>query len=108
MLGVLVSALATCALVAVGAVLVPAADATPGPGPVIGWRRRGSPPGRGACPDRPGDQICRWEFPKVNDYTSHGCIKLAPAAVLALVRDYQHFFKPGVVYPKSRVHLLVR
>jgi hypothetical protein len=64
--------------------------------------------GNRQCADGPGDQICRWEFPKINDYTSHGCIKLSPAAVLALVRDYQHFFKPGVGYPKARVHLLVR
>jgi hypothetical protein len=65
-------------------------------------------PGNTQCADGPGDQICRWEFPKVNDYTSHGCIKLSPSAISTLVRDYQHFFKPGVAYPRSRVHLLVR
>ena len=64
--------------------------------------------GNHQCADGPGDQICRWEFPQVNDYTSHGCIKLSPTDVLALVRDYQRFFAAGVVYPRSRVHLLVR
>jgi hypothetical protein len=64
--------------------------------------------GNRQCADGPGDQICRWEYPKINDYTSHGCIKLSPHDVLALVRDYQQFFKPGVVYPRARVHLLVR
>jgi hypothetical protein len=57
------------------------------------WHRGGSPDGtlrdelflhteNGAgntpCADGPGDQICRWEFPKINDDTSHGCIKHFP------------------------------
>jgi hypothetical protein len=67
-----------------------------------------SGPGNRQCADGPGDQICRWEFPKINDYTSHGCIKLSPSAVLALTSDYHRFFRPGVVYPRARVHLLVR
>jgi hypothetical protein len=64
--------------------------------------------GNAQCADGPGDQICRWEFPKVNDYTSHGCIKMSPSAILALTRDYHRFFKAGVGYPTSRVSLLVR
>lgn len=59
------------------------------------------------CADGPGDQICRWEFPKINDYTSHGCIKLSPSAILALTRDYHRFFHAGVRYSTARVHLLV-
>jgi hypothetical protein len=64
--------------------------------------------GNHQCADGPGDQICRWEFPKVNDYTSHGCIKMSPKAVLALTRDYHRFFKPGIRYRTSKVSLLVR
>jgi hypothetical protein len=67
-----------------------------------------SGPGNRQCADGPGDQICRWEFPKINDYTSHGCIKLSPSAILALTRDYHRFFRAGVVYRMARVHLLVR
>jgi hypothetical protein len=65
-------------------------------------------PGNSQCPDVPGDQLCRWEFPRINDYTSHGCIKMSPADLLALTRDYRRFFKPGVRYSTSRVSLLVR
>ncbi|MBO0845013.1 MAG: hypothetical protein J2P22_06300 [Nocardioides sp.] len=65
-------------------------------------------PGNTQCPDKPGDQLCRWEYPKINDYTSHGCIKMSPGAILALTRAYHRFFKAGVRYPTSRVSLLVR
>ena len=64
--------------------------------------------GNRQCADRPGDQICRWEYPKINDYTSHGCIKMAPRDILALTRDYHRFFQPGVRYSTARVSLLVR
>jgi hypothetical protein len=64
--------------------------------------------GNRQCPNGPGDQICRWEFPAVNDYTSHGCIKMSPAAILALTRDYHRFFNAGVRYRTARVSLLVR
>jgi hypothetical protein len=65
-------------------------------------------PGNTQCPNAPGDQICRWEFPAINDYTSHGCIKMAPADILALTEDYHRFFRAGIVYPQARVSLLVR
>jgi len=64
--------------------------------------------GNGQCADGPGDQICRWEFPRINDYTSHGCIKMSPTDLLALTRDYHRFFRPGVRYPTAKVSLLVR
>jgi hypothetical protein len=64
--------------------------------------------GNTQCADRPGDQVCRWEYPRINDYTSHGCIKLSPSAILALTRDYQRFFRAGVRYPTARVRLVVR
>lgn len=65
-------------------------------------------PGNTQCPNRPGDQICRWEYPKINDYTSHGCIKMAPDDLRALTRAYHRFFKPGVRYPTTKVSLVVR
>jgi hypothetical protein len=55
------------------------------------------------CPDAAGDQVCRWEFPEVNDYKSAGCIKLAPADLAQLSRHFLQFYKAGVRYPKSRV-----
>jgi hypothetical protein len=64
--------------------------------------------GNTQCADAPGDQICRWEFPRINDYTSHGCIKMSPSDILALTRDYHRFFRPGIRYPTSKVSLLVR
>jgi hypothetical protein len=64
--------------------------------------------GNTQCANAPGDQLCRWEYPKINDYTSHGCIKMSPSAILALTRDYHRFFHAGVRYPTARVHLVVR
>ena len=64
--------------------------------------------GNTQCPDRRGDQICRWEYPRINDYTSHGCIKMSPRDILSLTRAYHRFFKAGVRYPMSKVSLLVR
>jgi hypothetical protein len=64
--------------------------------------------GNAQCADVAGDQLCRWEFPRINDYTSHGCIKMSPSAILALTRDYHRFFHAGTRYPTSRVRLVVR
>ena len=64
--------------------------------------------GNTQCANTPGDQLCRWEYPAINDYTSHGCIKMAPGDLLALTRAYHRFFKPGVTYKTSKVSLLVR
>jgi hypothetical protein len=55
------------------------------------------------CPDLPGDQPCRWEYPAVNDYKSAGCIKLAPADLTELSEHFLRFYKAGVRYSKSRV-----
>jgi hypothetical protein len=65
-------------------------------------------PGNTQCANAPGDQLCRWEYPKINDYTSHGCIKMAPGDILALTRDYHRFFKTGITYRTAKVSLLVR
>ena len=64
--------------------------------------------GNTQCADRAGDQVCRWEYPRINDYTSHGCIKMSPSAILALTRDYHRFFHAGTRYSTSRVRLIVR
>lgn len=63
--------------------------------------------GNHQCANRPGDQICRWEWPKVNDYRSGGCIKMSPGDLLALTRHYHRWFRPGVRYPTRRVRVQV-
>ena len=60
------------------------------------------------CPDRPGDQPCRWEWPKVDDYKSYGCIKLAPGDLADLVRHFHRAFRAGIRYRLSRARLIVR
>ena len=55
------------------------------------------------CPDAPGDQVCRWEFPQINDYKSAGCIKLAPEDLAELSQHFLQFYRAGVRYSKSRV-----
>lgn len=59
------------------------------------------------CPDQGGDQVCRWEFPRFNDYKSAGCIKLAPGDLAQLVRLYKRHFAPEHAYAKSKVVLRV-
>lgn len=59
--------------------------------------------GNAQCPDAPGDQVCRWEFPQINDYKSAGCIKLAPDDLAELSRHFLQFYKAGVRYSKARV-----
>ena len=60
------------------------------------------------CRDTAGDQVCRWEWPKVNDYRSNGCIKMAPGAIRQLSERYHRFFVSGVRYRTSKVRLVVR
>jgi hypothetical protein len=64
--------------------------------------------GNTQCANVPGDQLCRWEYPQINDYTSHGCIKMSPSSILALTRDYHRFFHAGKRYATTRVRLVVR
>ena len=59
------------------------------------------------CPDRKGDQACRWEWPRFNDYKSYGCIKMAPGDLRELVNVYHQHFGAGVRYAKARVVLRV-
>ena len=59
------------------------------------------------CRDRKGDQRCRWEWPKFNDYRSGGCIKMSPRDIRQLTNRYHQFFRAGVRYP-GRVHVKVR
>jgi len=60
------------------------------------------------CADGPGDQVCRWEYPRINDYRSRGCVKMSPRDLLALTRHYHRWFRPGVRYPMGRVQVVVR
>ena len=59
------------------------------------------------CRNRSGDQACRWEYPRINDYRSHGCIKLAPTDLADLMTHFRAAFATGVRYPTSRVVLNV-
>ncbi len=38
------------------------------------------------CPNRPGDQLCRWEYPRINDYRSYGCVEAVPRRPARAVR----------------------
>jgi hypothetical protein len=64
-------------------------------------------PGNAQCRDRRGDQRCRWEFPRVNDYKSLGCIKMSPGDLAELVRLFQRHFSAGVRYATGQVSLRV-
>lgn len=59
------------------------------------------------CADRPGDQVCRWEFPRVNDYKSAGCLKLSPDDLAQLSWHFLQLYRAGVRYPKAQVVLRV-
>ena len=47
------------------------------------------------CADRPGDQVCRWEYPQVNDYRSYGCVKLSPHDLRQLYDAWRRYFPLG-------------
>lgn len=64
--------------------------------------------GNRQCPNVPGDHLCRWEFPGINDYRSSGCIKMSPTDLLSLTRHFHRFFAAGVPYASARVSLVVR
>lgn len=63
--------------------------------------------GNRQCRNRPGDQPCRWEFPRIDDYHSAGCIKMSPGDLRALVTHYRKQFRTGVRYAKRTVELRV-
>ena len=60
------------------------------------------------CKNTKGDDPCRFEAPKVNDYRSWGCIKMAPGDLKQLTRRYHRFFKAEVRYPTKRVRVRVK
>ncbi len=64
-------------------------------------------PGSHQCPDRRGDQACRWEWPRINDYKSLGCIKMSPGDLAQLTAMFHRHFAAGVRYPADRVSLHV-
>ncbi|MEO5708812.1 MAG: hypothetical protein ABIQ59_03215 [Nocardioidaceae bacterium] len=47
------------------------------------------------CANRPGDQVCRWEYPRINDYRSYGCIKLSPGDLHELYDAWRRWFSLG-------------
>ncbi len=47
------------------------------------------------CPNRPGDQVCRWEYPRIEDYRSFGCIKLSPGDLHELYDAWRRYFPLG-------------
>ena len=57
------------------------------------------------CPDTRGDQACRWEHPRVNDYRSRGCIKLSPGDLRELWRAWRRHFALGY---DARVSVVVK
>ncbi len=57
------------------------------------------------CADRPGDQACRWEYPRVNDYRSYGCVKVSPRAMRQLFDAWRARFDLGY---DARVTVRVR
>jgi hypothetical protein len=59
--------------------------------------------GNTQCRDGRGDQVCRWEFPQVNDYKSAGCIKMSPDDLAELSRHFLQLYRAGVRYSKARV-----
>jgi hypothetical protein len=47
------------------------------------------------CPNRKGDQPCRWEYPQINDYRSLGCVKLKPSDLKELYDAWRRYFPLG-------------
>ena len=64
-------------------------------------------PGNRQCRNRRGDQACRWEWPRINDYKSYGCIKMAPVDLAQLADLFHRHFSSGVRYATGRVALVV-
>ena len=57
------------------------------------------------CADRPGDQACRWEYPRINDYRSFGCVKMSPGDLHELYDAWRRYFPLG---SPGRVRVRVR
>jgi len=57
------------------------------------------------CADAPGDQVCRWEYPQINDYQSLGCVKLSPGDLHELYDAWLRFFHAGYD-SRVRVHVI--
>lgn len=60
------------------------------------------------CKNIKGDDGCRWEVPRVNDYRSWGCIKMAPKDLQALTRHFHRYFNAETRYPTSVVRVKVK
>lgn len=64
-------------------------------------------PGSRQCADARGDQACRWEVPRINDYKSNGCLKMAPGDLHELTRLFDRRFDAGIRYGLDSVVLRV-
>ena len=60
------------------------------------------------CRNAKGDDGCRWEVPRVNDYRSYGCIKMAPDDLKMLTRRFHRYFKAEVRYRTTVVKVRVK
>ncbi len=60
------------------------------------------------CRDRKGDDLCRWELPRYNDYRSNGCIKMSPTDLKDLTRRFHRYFRADVRYPTAVVKVRVK
>lgn len=60
------------------------------------------------CANIRGDQFCRWEYPKINDYRSNGCIKMNPRHLRQLTERYHRHFRSGVRHSTGVVRVVVR
>ena len=60
------------------------------------------------CKNRRGDDPCRFEAPKINDYRSWGCIKMAPGDLKQLTRRFHRYFKAEVRYPTRLVRVRIK
>ncbi len=60
------------------------------------------------CRNRRGDDLCRWELPRYNDYRSNGCIKLSPSDLKDLTRRFHRYFRAETRYRTAVVKVRVR
>ena len=47
------------------------------------------------CADGRGDQVCRWEYPKLTDDRSYGCVTLSPGDLHELYDAWRRWFPLG-------------
>lgn len=53
---------------------------------------------------RRGDRVCRWEYPRIDDYRSWGCINLSPGDLRELASAWRRYFDLGAD-SRGKVHV---